>query len=63
MILSRRRCVVGPGPLLLNGEPVEFVDSIKYLGVTITSDLSWTDHIRYITSKARRLVGLLFRLS
>ena len=57
MISSRRTCVVAPGPLLLNGEWVEFVDSIKYLGVTIISDLSWTDHIRNITSKARRLHG------
>ena len=31
------------------------------LGLTIRSDLSWSEHINTITSKARHLVGLLFR--
>jgi len=32
MILSRRKRVATPCPLLLNGQPVDFVDSIRYLG-------------------------------
>ena len=40
---------------------IEKVDSYKYLGVTLTSDLTWSDHIRNITAKSRRLVGLLYR--
>ena len=40
---------------------LEIVDSVKYLGITISSDLSWTKHINIISSKARKLVGLLFR--
>ena len=61
MILSRRKHVATPSPLLLNGQPVDFVDSIRYLGLTISADLSWSKHIKNITSKARQLVGLLFR--
>jgi len=38
-----------------------FVDSISYLGLTISADLSWSKHIQTITSKARQLVGLLFQ--
>ena len=48
-------------PLLLNGQPVDFVDSIRYLRLTTSPDLSWSKRIRNITSKARQLVGLLFR--
>ena len=61
MILSRTKHVATPSPLLLNGPPVDFLDSIRYLGLTISADLSWSKHIENITSKAIQLVGLLFR--
>ena len=32
----------------------------KYLGFMIQCDLTWSNHIRNVCSKARRLVGLLF---
>ena len=32
----------------------------KYLGVTITSNLSWSAHISSISSKAHKLVGMLY---
>ena len=59
MILSRRKHVATPSPLLLNGQPVYFVDSIRYLGLTISTDLSWSKHIKNITSKARQLVVIM----
>ena len=37
-------------PLLLNAQPVDFVDSIRYLGLTISTDLSWSKH--HLQSKA-----------
>lgn len=40
---------------------VERVDTFKYLGVTISQDLSWTHHLRTIVKKARHLY-LLRRL-
>ena len=48
-------------PIHLLGSFLERVDSFKYLGLKIKCDLTWTDHIKGICSKARRLVGLLFR--
>ena len=62
MVFSRKRPATAPiRPLMLNGQTLDIVDTVKYLGLTICSDLSWSRHINIITSRARRLVGLLFR--
>ena len=61
LISCKRSKKTIPQQLLLNGSPIETVDCYKYLGINITSDLSWTKHIQLIASKARRLVGLLYR--
>ena len=45
----------------LEGTVLENVESIKYLGVTITSDLKWNLHIRNVCSKANRTLGFLRR--
>ena len=37
------------------------VESIKYLSVTITSDLKWNSHIRNVCSGANRTLGFLRR--
>ena len=42
-------------------DPLQSVDSMKYLGITITSDLNWSTHIKNQCSKAKKLVGLLYR--
>ena len=47
--------------LLLDNSLVECVSNIKYLGVILTSQLSWTPHIDHICSKSKKLLGLLFR--
>ena len=44
-----------------NNENFLIYGSYKYLGVTLTSDLTWSYHIRNITAKSRRFVGLLYR--
>ena len=35
--------------------------SLKYLGVCISADLTWSKHIMLVTCKARRLLGYIFR--
>lgn len=37
------------------------VDQFKYLGVIISSDLKWNEHITYIQKKAMRTLGYLRR--
>ena len=39
----------------LKGTVLENVESIIYLGVTITSDLKWNTHIRKVCTKANRI--------
>ena len=45
----------------LEGTVLENVDSIKYLGVTITHDLRWNTHISNMCTKANRTLGFLRR--
>ncbi len=45
----------------LNGFPLESTLTFKYLGLLITSDLSWNTHIHNICSKAKHILGLLYR--
>ena len=35
--------------------------SVRYLGIELISDLSWSSHISHLCAKARQLVGLLYR--
>ena len=45
----------------LEGTDLENVESIKYLGVTITSDLRWNKHLSNVCTKANRTLGFLRR--
>jgi hypothetical protein len=45
----------------LHNLQLEVVPSTKYLGVTISQDLSWNKHITQVTSKAGRTLGLVKR--
>ena len=42
-------------PILINGQPIEFVDSYKYLGVLILKDLYWEPHAQATYKKMREL--------
>ena len=63
MFISRKRThSVTPPPLYIRANSqLQQVDSVKYLGVILTSDLTWTEHITRICSKVRKLTGMLYR--
>ena len=46
---------------ILRGHILESLNEIKYLGVTISSNLEWKKHIANITSKANTTLGMLRR--
>ena len=57
-LVSRR--IPLPGPLTLYGHDLERVSSYRYLGVTLSQSLEWSDHITDICRKARRVLGLIY---
>ena len=62
MTVSRKKSPSLPTePLQLLGSELERVDCYRYLGVLLTSDLSWSPHVTNICTKARRVLGLLYR--
>jgi len=62
MLITRKRANSLPPPFLtLNGIVLSRVSSYKYLGVTISSDLSWSPHVTNCCNKTHRLMGLLYR--
>ena len=44
------------------GEVLKSVKSIKDLGITISYDLSWSDHIHDVVNKANRVLGVIKRV-
>ena len=54
-----------PKPLLTNynlyGQQIEAVDSAKYLGVTLTPDLRWNNHVHSVRNKSSATMRLLQR--
>ena len=58
MVITRKRSnSLTPPPLSLGPSIIERTYSYKYLGVTISSNLSWSEHIHVICTKAKRLLG------
>ena len=47
-------------PLFVNGSQLEQVKSFKYLGIIITSNLSWSPHIQSVHSKACQTIGIIY---
>ena len=46
----------------VNGRLLKRVKRIKYLGSVVDENLTWDDHINYISVKIRRNIGLLKRM-
>jgi len=65
-IISRKRpsnpnSSLHPACVYVSGSPLEVVKCFKYLGVWISDDLSWSLHIESVCSRARRLLGFMYR--
>ena len=62
MFTSRKQThSLSPPSLYIDGTALLQVSEYKYLGLVITSDLSWRPRITNMYNKARKLIGLLYR--
>ena len=61
MLISRSRSRQLNFAILVNGKPLECVKHFKYLGLWISHDLSWSYHIEAVCSRARRMLGFIYR--
>ena len=60
MVVTRRRTKAISIPVLqLYGQALERVFEYKYLGVTLSFNLSWSPHIERVVAKTRKLIGML----
>ena len=64
MIISLRlRHNPYPNPrLLLNDTPLKQVQEERYLGMVLTSNMSWKNHTHQTTAKASKKLGLLYKM-
>ena len=59
--LEKKANFLVPPLITLGSSAIERTYSYQYLGVSISSDLSWSDHIHNICTRARRTIGSLYR--
>jgi hypothetical protein len=51
-----------PRPVQLLGEPIQWVDTARYLGVILDKRMTWSPHIVQVKKKAAQRLGLLSSL-
>ncbi|MEW8547655.1 MAG: hypothetical protein AB2693_29455, partial [Candidatus Thiodiazotropha sp.] len=61
LIISKKRIKADHPALIMNQTQIDEVNQHKHLGIVLSDDLSWTNHIESISSKAWQRVGMLRR--
>ena len=53
------RRFIQPRPVTLFGEPIQWVNTTRYLGVTLDKRLTWSPHIDQVRKKTAQGMGML----
>jgi len=53
------RRFIQPQPVSLFGEPIQWVDKTRYLGVTLDTQLNWSPHIEQVRKKTAQRMDML----
>jgi len=56
------RRFIRPRPVTLFGEPIQWVETTRYLGVTLDKGLTWSPYIDQVRKKTAQRVGMLGHL-
>jgi hypothetical protein len=59
LIARTTRCAQRSRPPQLSGEPIQWVETARYLGVTLDTPLTWSAHVNQVRKKAAQRLGLL----
>jgi len=62
MIYSYRGQYNLAGPIMIGGDLIERVNSVKFLGVVLDDKLRFSEHVLSISSKVSRSIGVLYKL-
>ena len=63
MIFKPKRTCNTPVDIVMNNQRIEQVHSTKFLGVVLDCNLSWKNHIDYISKKVAKGIGVLSKCS
>ena len=63
MLFYKHPKVVPKLNILVNGNPIDQVEDFNYLGITLDQHITWTPHIRKISIKISRVIGILRKLN
>jgi len=53
------RHFIQPRSVTFFGEPINWVDTVRYLGVTLDKRLTWSPHIQQVSRRTAQRMGLL----
>ena len=59
---DRKLCNISSISVSVNNTEVSNASNFKYLGVTITANFTWSEHIDRISAKVNQRLGLLRRI-
>ena len=62
MIFSRTDNIELQTPLVISNIPIERKCEVRFLGVIIDETLNWTRHIKTVSSKMARYVGIMYKI-
>ena len=62
MLFYKHPKVVPKLNILVNGNPIDQVEDFNYLGITLDQHITWTPHIKKISIKISRVIGILRKL-
>ena len=62
MIFHRQQKRVKKFNIIINDTNIERVQSFNFLGITLSENMSWTNHVLSIKKKIYKVIGILYRL-